>query len=462
MRPRVIATVVAALLPTVLAAAFAHATTITVASDGSGMFTQIQVGLDAASSGDTVSVAAGNYEGPENRDLDFGGKAITLIGPAGWNATRILCGDLGRGFFFHGGEDTTAVVQGLSVMQAAADSGAGAFCRNGSSPRFIDCRFEINEATERGGAICCVASSPVIRECRFIENEAWDGSYPYGGALACLSGSAPLVADCYFETNLGQKGGGAVYCNSSPATFARCEFFSNQLGTYGNSGACMTLSNSDGASVTGCTLRENGTNTTGVGGGIYAGSTDVTIADCRFIANRAGAGAGIHFTSASSGTVTGCVFAENDSEWSAAAGVSCFQNSNLLISGCTFVHNRDYHLVFQDSSPTVEYCILAFTTYQGAMQCQSGTETPDIHHCFVYDNVGAHGDTVCGGNDHDIEYADPCFCGFMSGDYWLCEDSPCRAGATWPTQVGAYPAGCDPCGSPVEPVTWGTLKALFR
>jgi predicted outer membrane repeat protein len=461
MRPTA-ATAVAALLAVVLTVSAVTATTITVAADGSGMFTQIQVGLDAASSGDTVSVAAGDYEGPENRDLDFGGKAITLTAPAGWISTGIFCGTLGRGFFFHGGEDTTAVVQGFSVLEAVADSGAGAFCRNGSSPRFIDCAFELNSATESGGAICCVASSPVIRDCRFIDNEVGGGgSYAYGGALACFSGSAPLVADSDFITNLGQNGGGAVYCHSSPAAFARCQFSSNQLGTYGNSGACMMLSDADGATMTGCVFRGNGTQTAGVGGGIYAGSTDVTIADCQFIANSAGAGAGIHFASASSGTVTGCTFAENESDWTSAAGVSCFQNSNLLISGCTFVHNRDYHLVFQDSSPTVEYSILAFNTPLGAMAC-IGTATPEIHHCFVYGNVGAHGDTLCGGNDHDIEYQDPLICGFMSEYYWICEDSPCRPGVTWPSLVGAWGVGCDPCGSPVEPATWGTVKALFR
>jgi hypothetical protein len=461
MRPTA-ATGVAALFAVVLAVSTVSATTITVAADGSGMFTQIQVGLDAASPGDTVSVAAGNYEGPDNRDLDFEGKSITLLGPAGWSSTRLLCGDLGRGFLFHSSEDTTAVVQGLSVLSAAADSGASVLCRNGSSPRFVDCRFEVNKATECGGAICCVASSPVVRGCRFIENQAWGGSYSYGGALAFMSGSAPVVADCYFDSNSGQELGGAAYCNASPATFSRCQFVSNNLGTYGNGGAAVYLSNSDGASVTGCTFRENGQYLSPVGGALHVYSSDVTIEACSFIANRAGQGAGIHFISESSGTVTGCVFAEGVSDWSAAAGVSCSENSNPVISGCTFVHNDDYHLAFDESSPTVEYCILAFATGEGAMACYEGTETPHIHHCFLYGNVGANGDTLCGGNDHDIEYADPCFCGFMSEDYWLCEDSPCLPGATWPSLVGAYGVGCDTCGSPVESTTWGTVKALFR
>jgi hypothetical protein len=54
------------------------AKTITVDDDRPADFNNIQAALDAAVSGDTVTVADGRYQGPGNRDLDFDGKAITL------------------------------------------------------------------------------------------------------------------------------------------------------------------------------------------------------------------------------------------------------------------------------------------------------------------------------------------------------------------------------------------------
>ena len=111
----------------------------------------IQEGLDAASPGDTVAVAPDTYTGALNRDLDFGGKGIVLLAYYGRIMTIIDCEGAGRGFYFHSGEDTSAVVEGFEIVNAAADSGAGAYCVNGSSPKFRNCTFSGNDATTRGG-----------------------------------------------------------------------------------------------------------------------------------------------------------------------------------------------------------------------------------------------------------------------------------------------------------------------
>jgi hypothetical protein len=112
------------------------------------------------------------------------------------------------------------------------------------------------------------------------------------------------------------------------------------------------------------------------------------------------------------------------------------------------------------ASPTLQYCILAFSTSGLAVYCETGAETPHIDHCFVYGN--ADGDTLCGGDYHDIVNVDPLFCDMAGGDLRLCADSPCLAGVTWGSLVGASDQGCGPCGNATESSLWGDIKAMYR
>ena len=54
----------------------ATAATITVATAGSGDYAQIQDAIDAATSGDTLQLAAGEWNAP----FDFSGKDLTIKG----------------------------------------------------------------------------------------------------------------------------------------------------------------------------------------------------------------------------------------------------------------------------------------------------------------------------------------------------------------------------------------------
>ncbi len=446
-----------------LAVASVSATTHRVDWSGSGDFVTIQEGIDAASGGDTVLVLAGTYTGADNRNLDFGGTNLVLKSETGYAATFIDCENAGRGFHFHNGEDTSSVVSGFTITRAAADSGAGAFCENGSTPRFQSCVFRLSTAQKRGGGICCFNSSPIIRNCSFDENIANDdgSSDGYGGGVACLDGSSPLIVDTDFSLNECCKYGGGLYSYYSSPSCVRCDFVANNLLTYGQGGGGAALSFSDGAEFTDCTFSGNGTTVTIVGAGLHVASSAVSITDCDFIDNTAGTAAGARFTEGSSGTVTGCTFAKNVTTWgAAAAGINCTFGSDLTITNCTFVDNEGYHVWCQEASPTVEYSILAFALLAGPVHCVEGTETPHIHHCFVYGN--AAGDDLCGGNFNDIENSDPLFCDRSTETYTLCADSPCLADATWPSLVGAHGQGCPPCGNPVEPMGWGTIKAMYR
>ncbi len=444
-------------------AGWALSATITVDWSGSGDHLTIQDGIDAANPGDTVLVLSGSYAGTGNRDLDFGGTNLVLLSDGGHTVTTVDCGDAGRGFTFHSCEDTTSVVRGFTITGAAADSGAGAFCVNGSNPRFEDCLFLDNAAEKTGGGLCCVYSSPIIRDCRFEGNTATQGGSgsAYGGGIACFHSSSTLIVDTHFELNEAYTNGGGLYAYYSSPSCIRCEFVGNNLISYGNSGGGASLRFSDGTTLVDCTFRENGTTQTIVGAGLYVSASAVTVTDCDFIDNTAGNIGGAHFIEGSSGTLSGCTFSGNMTIWgTAASGLGCYQGSNLTVTNCTFANNPGDHIWCLDSSPTIEYCILAFSELAGPIRCRQGTETPHIHHCFVYGN--ARTDTLCGGNFHDIENSDPMFCDMYNEDYTLCQDSPCLAGATWPSLVGAHAQGCPPCGSAVEPMRWGAIKAMYR
>jgi len=100
-----------------------HATTIHVPADSSA----IQAGINGATEGDTVLVAAGIYTGDGNRDIDFGGKSILLMSEEGPDFTTIDCQgselDQHRAFDIHNGEDTTAIIDGFTITGAYWDDG---------------------------------------------------------------------------------------------------------------------------------------------------------------------------------------------------------------------------------------------------------------------------------------------------------------------------------------------------
>ena len=76
--------------------------------------------------GEEVLVADGVYTGAGNRDLDFGGKAITLRSAAGDPSACIIdCEQQGRGFYFHSGETAPSVVQDLTIRNGTASEYGG-------------------------------------------------------------------------------------------------------------------------------------------------------------------------------------------------------------------------------------------------------------------------------------------------------------------------------------------------
>lgn len=94
----------------------------------------IQAGIDAAEPRDTVLVAPGVYEGVGNAEIDFNGKAISVIGE---NGQAQVCGEGGTFVRFHSGETSESVLEGFSFEQVY---GRGIVIEN-CSPTVRNCVF---------------------------------------------------------------------------------------------------------------------------------------------------------------------------------------------------------------------------------------------------------------------------------------------------------------------------------
>lgn len=154
-------------------AASAFGATINVPSEQA----TIQDGIDAASNGDTVLVAAGTYTGAGNRDIDFKGKAITVRSSVGATATVIDCqgssGSPAAGFLLKSGEDTLSIIDGFTIRGAY---GSAAVACSTASVKILNSRLVGNNQSglhsRRPNA-----TTPLIMENCIVDSNTSTGVY---------------------------------------------------------------------------------------------------------------------------------------------------------------------------------------------------------------------------------------------------------------------------------------------
>lgn len=185
---------------------------ITVDNNGPADFNNIQAAINDANNGDTIIVADGTYTGSGNRQIDFGGRAITLCSEGGPENCIIDCEDLGKGFIFDSGEDENSVVIGFTITHG----------RQWCDP--CGCPF-----TWFGGGIYCEYSSPTIRECIICDNYAH-----YGGGIYICDSTAKVI-NCVITNNEGTDGGGGIYCEAD-VSVVNCTIAENLAGVYEGGG----------------------------------------------------------------------------------------------------------------------------------------------------------------------------------------------------------------------------------
>jgi hypothetical protein len=204
-------------------------------------FVTIQQAIDSSNDGDTIIVNEGTYTGPGNRDIDFRGKAITVqsADPGDPNTvamTIIECGgsegENHRGFYFHSGEDSNSILDGLTIINGYV---------YGYTPNWHE---------GSGGAISCNQSNPTIRNCILRDNYA----DPWGGGIG-LQRCSPRIENCTIIGNYGDSRGGGIRCghDCSP-TIVNCRIIGNACR---NSGGGIDMGEEGSPIIRGCVISNN-------------------------------------------------------------------------------------------------------------------------------------------------------------------------------------------------------------
>lgn len=285
----------------------------------------------------------------------------------------------------------------------------------------------------------------------------------YSGRAFSVGGGATIEG--FTITHGEHEEGSAIYAAFSAAHVKDCLITENS----GTAMDCVDPGGADWITVENCTFSRNGS---GISSFAY-----LEVTDCEFIENRGTGVAGYGYLEWSSycevsgsrfhgnlgtgvglcqtgGDVRWCVFTEN------AGGAVVVSMGSNIIYRCTMVNNSsptgaviyacgDWH---GGPPPAVSRSIIAFNDCVGAIDGCSDTA---VVHNIVFGNAG--GDSLCG-SYHDNRFEDPRLCDIYGGDVSPCADS---FAIDW--DAGAYEeAGCGACGTPVESVSWGSIKAMFR
>ncbi len=262
----------------------------------------IQGGIDTAVAGDTVLVADGTYTGDGNRNIDFNGKAITVMSENGAESCVIDCegstGNYHRGIIFQNDENEYSTIQGFTIKNGYNEYyGAGIYCYY-ASPTIRNCTITENSA-DYGGGVACDHASPTISDCIFSDNtaEIFDGWVSLGGGVFCTSSSSPVITNCTITGNMAGRGAGICLLASSSAKIANCTITGN-TGFQGGGGVYCHYSS---PTISNCVIADN---SAGGGGGIGCEGSSPTITNCTITGNSARDGGGI-FTSDGSPIIGG-------------------------------------------------------------------------------------------------------------------------------------------------------------
>lgn len=363
-------------------------------------FDSIQEAIDEALPMDTVFVLDGVYSGHGNRDLDLGGKNITIRSSYGPEGCIINCQgnstEYRRAFYFHNDETNMMVVDGFTIINGYHEIGGGIYCDN-SSPTIQNCKIIGNTADNGsenglGGGVYCGNTAVVIRGCEIAGNVS---SYRGGGLYCGGDDCQATVEDCEIIGNEAQSEGGALYLYEAKARVINCLIQDNRaLGIGG--GALSCYDSAEGSSIWRCRIIEN---RSGIGGGIYcSGSANaIRIGSCTIVANVAEVDGGGIYCIDGRPRIGNCTISGNKGG-ELGGGISSY-NSMPPVNNCILWDNTPNEICAHPNEPSI-----SFSNVEGGTL--SGLNNSDFDPCFV----------LSGYWDGDV---------WIPGDYHLTWNSPC-------------------------------------
>jgi subtilisin family serine protease len=352
-----------------------------------GQFATIQEGIDNCWDGKTLWIADGNYTGVGNRDLNFDGKAIRVQSENGPENCIIDCQAKGRGFIFINGEDSHAVVEGLTIKNGSPKNavrsyndivngaGGGIYC-DGAKPTINNCWLIGNTASLVGGGIYCVGNGVIsINNCVFRQNRTHSSIYSSFAGGIYVAGDVNLT-DSMFLMNSPDS----IAFYGGQGKISRCSVINSESGAIGCGYGSFEINdtkvrnNSGGISVVDVDLLLSNSIITGNGGsgvtieyaGYYGSSTTANLVNCEISENTIGwTGGGVYCKGNCFTTLTNCTISNNssgvdESTWADGGGGFYGWGANFTFNNCVLWGNTNEGFgdqgYLQWSAATIAYC----------------------------------------------------------------------------------------------------------
>ena len=188
-----------------LSSSEALATTRRVPAD----YPTIQQAINASVNGDAVSVAPGIYA----ENINFNGKAITVMSQSGADVTIIEGDKTNPAVSFNSGEGQTSKLIGFTIQHGhsgiEADGLGGGISIQGASPTISQNVIKDNTACVGGCGIGIFQGSPLIEKNLILNNSQAGCLGPIGaGGIFVFFGSSPIIRENTVSGNKFQNAGG--------------------------------------------------------------------------------------------------------------------------------------------------------------------------------------------------------------------------------------------------------------